>query len=96
MSLDQGIPLATSFMDYALPTSMDVAPVMECFHVETEDPSGPFGAKDAGEGAQIAGLPAVASALYDAVGIRFKDLPITREKVLAALSKKAQQEEGKS
>ncbi|MDP2644687.1 MAG: molybdopterin-dependent oxidoreductase [Desulfobacterales bacterium] len=96
MSLDQGVPLATSFMDYALPTVMDAAPVMECFHVETEDPSGPFGAKDAGEGAQIAGLPAVAAALYDAIGVRFRDLPITREKVLAALSEKARQEEGRS
>jgi CO/xanthine dehydrogenase Mo-binding subunit len=63
--------------------------------VETEDPSGPFGAKDAGEGAQIAGLPAVAAALYDAVGVRFKDLPITREKVLAALARKARPEEDK-
>ena len=94
MALDKGIPLATSLMDCALPTAVDAATVMECFHVETDDPSGPYGAKDAGEGAQIAGLPAVAAALYDAVGIRFKDLPITREKVLAALEEKARREGG--
>jgi CO/xanthine dehydrogenase Mo-binding subunit len=93
MPYDHGIPLAVSLMEYGIPTAMDVAPVMECFHIETDDPSGPFGAKDAGEGAQIAGLPAVAAALYDATGVRFKELPVTREKVLAALAGKAQREE---
>ena len=95
MALDKGIPLATSLMDCALPTTMDSAPVMECCHVETDDPSGPYGGKDAGEGAQIAGLPAVAAALYDAIGIHFKDLPVTRDKVLAALAEKKRREEGK-
>ncbi|MFH1008929.1 MAG: molybdopterin cofactor-binding domain-containing protein [Candidatus Latescibacterota bacterium] len=92
MPYDQGVPLAVSLMEYGMPSAMDVAPVMECFHVETDDPSGPFGAKDAGEGAQIAGLPAVAAALYDATGVRFKELPVTREKVLAALAGKARRE----
>lgn len=96
MSLDKGIPLATSLMDCALPTTMDTAPVMKCGNVETDDPSGPFGAKDAGEGAQIAGLPAVAAALYDAIGIRFKDLPVTRDRILAALAEKARREEKKA
>lgn len=96
MALDRGIPLATSLMDCALPTAVDAASVMECHHVETDDPSGPYGGKDAGEGAQIAGLPAVAAALYDAIGIRFKELPVTREKVLAALAEKARREGGAS
>ncbi|MDE2046653.1 MAG: hypothetical protein KGJ69_16140, partial [Thermoplasmata archaeon] len=58
---------------------------VECLLVGEDDPEGPFGAKEAGEGPLVAALPAVGNALYDAVGCRFRDLPITPDKVLRAL-----------
>ena len=54
--------------------------------VETDDPEGPFGAKELGEGTQLA--PAIINAIYDAIGVWFKSLPVTPEKVLEALRKK--------
>ena len=62
---------------------------MEC--IETHDLEGPFGAKGVGEPGLVPTAPAIANALYDAVGIRIRDLPITPEKVLAAI--KAKEEE---
>jgi xanthine dehydrogenase molybdenum-binding subunit len=56
--------------------------------VETNDPFGPFGAKGIGEPGSVPTAPAIANAIYDAVGVRIKDLPITPEKVLAALKEK--------
>jgi xanthine dehydrogenase molybdenum-binding subunit len=57
--------------------------------VETNDPFGPFGAKGIGEPGLVPTAPAIANAIYDAVGVRIKDLPITPEKVLAVLKEKA-------
>ncbi len=56
--------------------------------VETVDPDGPFGAKGVSEGAQVPVAPAIANAIFDAVGIRIKDMPITPEKVLRAIEEK--------
>jgi xanthine dehydrogenase molybdenum-binding subunit len=56
--------------------------------VETNDSFGPFGAKGIGEPGLVPTAPAIANAIYDAVGVRIKDLPITPEKVLAALKEK--------
>jgi len=56
--------------------------------IETNDPFGPFGAKGVGEPGLVPTAPAIANAIYDAVGVRIKDLPITPEKVLAALKEK--------
>jgi hypothetical protein len=53
--------------------------------VETNDPEGPFGAKESGEGTQLAPAPAIINAIYDAIGVRFSSLPVTPEKVLEAL-----------
>ena len=53
--------------------------------VETNDPSGPFGAKGVGEPGLVPTAPALANAIYDAVGVRIRDLPITPEKLLQAL-----------
>ncbi|MEZ5989630.1 MAG: molybdopterin cofactor-binding domain-containing protein [Planctomycetota bacterium] len=60
--------------------------------VETIDPEGPYGAKECGEGPLLPILPAVANALYDAVGVRFYDLPITADRVFRALSRKRRAE----
>jgi CO/xanthine dehydrogenase Mo-binding subunit len=58
---------------------------IELEFVETDDPYGPFGAKGAGEVGIVATAPAIANAVYDAVGVRIRDLPLTPEKVLKAL-----------
>jgi 4-hydroxybenzoyl-CoA reductase subunit alpha len=63
-------------------------PSITSVEVETNDPEGPFGAKESGEGTQLAPAPAIINAIYDAIGVRFKTLPVTPEKVLEALRKK--------
>ena len=73
-----------SFLDYGIPTAME-SPSVSCVEIETNDPEGPFGAKESGEGTQVAPAPAIINAIYDAIGVRFKNLPVTPEKVLAAL-----------
>jgi CO/xanthine dehydrogenase Mo-binding subunit len=60
-------------------------PEVVVFGIETADPNGPFGAKGVGEAATNSVAAAYANALYNALGIRFYDLPITPEKILAAL-----------
>ncbi len=73
-----------SLLDYKIPMPAQM-PEVECLLVGEDDPEGPFGAKEAGEGPLVATLPAVANALYDAVGVRFTDLPITPEKVVKGI-----------
>jgi 4-hydroxybenzoyl-CoA reductase subunit alpha len=76
-----------SLLDYKIlmPHQM---PEVECLLVGADDPEGPFGAKEAGEGPLVATLPAVANALYDAVGVRCYDLPVTPDRVLKALDRR--------
>jgi xanthine dehydrogenase molybdenum-binding subunit len=76
-----------SLRDYNMLTAGDVVP-MKSFIVETKDEHGPFGAKGIGEPGCVPSAPAIANAIYDAVGVRITDLPITPEKVLAALKEK--------
>ena len=66
-------------------------PRVEVLLVGDDDPEGPFGAKEAGEGPLVATLPAVANALYDAIGCRFTELPITPDRVVRALERRAQE-----
>ena len=73
-----------SFVDYKILGSKDI-PKIHCIFVETDDPEGPYGAKGVGEIALIAVIPAIANAIYDAVGVRFRDLPITPEKIVSVL-----------
>ncbi len=73
-----------SLLDYKIPTVQQM-PDVEVLLVGEDDPEGPFGAKEAGEGPLIATLPAVANAVYDAIGCRFTELPLTPDKVLRAL-----------
>jgi len=80
-----------SMLDYKSPTILEMPPV-ETFLVETVDAEGPFGAKEVGQGPLLPMPPAVANAIHDAVGVRIDDLPITPEKVLAALDRKAKGE----
>jgi len=76
-----------SMLDYKSLTILEMPPV-ETFLVETLDAEGPFGAKEVGQGPLLPMPPAVANAVYDAVGVRIDELPITPEKVLAALQRK--------
>ncbi|KAF5030870.1 Nicotinate dehydrogenase medium molybdopterin subunit [anaerobic digester metagenome] len=64
------------------------APEIITYIVESEEPRGPFGAKGVGEGAIIPTAPAIVNAIYDAIGVRFTSLPVTPEKILAALAER--------
>ena len=85
---EQGRILNPNFTDYKIPTVHEMAFPIDLHFVETDDPAGPFGAKGVGEPGLVPTAPAIANAIYDAVGIRIRDLPITPEKVLAALKKR--------
>ncbi len=84
---EKGVPLNYTWRDYKQPTALDV-PEYFVEHVHTHDPYGPFGAKGAGEASSCSTLAAIANGIYDAVGVRIKDLPITPEKILEALRAK--------
>jgi CO/xanthine dehydrogenase Mo-binding subunit len=73
--------------EYRIPTMMDI-PEMDTEIVDSYDPDSPFGAKESGEGPIQPVIPAILNAIYDAIGVRFTELPVTPEKVLAALKKK--------
>ena len=73
-----------SFMQYKLPTRLDVGNVMVDFE-ESYEPSGPFGAKSVGEIVINTPCPAIAHAVYNATGVWVRDLPITPEKILRGL-----------
>lgn len=73
-----------NFADYTMATAESV-PMLRGDFVETMDPVGPYGAKASSETAILMAAPAIANAVYDAVGVRIRDLPITPERVLAAL-----------
>ncbi|HEY8648678.1 MAG TPA: molybdopterin cofactor-binding domain-containing protein [Candidatus Limnocylindria bacterium] len=82
-----GLHKKPSLLDYKIPTSLDT-PVLEAIIVETIDAEGPYGAKEAGEGPLNPVIPAIANAVFDAIGVRFDETPITPEKILDALAKK--------
>jgi 4-hydroxybenzoyl-CoA reductase alpha subunit len=82
--VEKGQVMNPSFLDYGFPTFMEM-PEIEAIEVETDDPIGPFGAKEAGEGTQLSPAPAIVNAVYDAIGVDFMELPITPEKILDAL-----------
>jgi CO/xanthine dehydrogenase Mo-binding subunit len=82
--LDEGRMLNPNFTDYKVPTFL-AAPRIHSFFIETVDPATPYGAKAIGEAVGNPTAPAIANAIYHAVGVRMKDLPITPEKILKAL-----------
>jgi 4-hydroxybenzoyl-CoA reductase subunit alpha len=83
-----------SLLEYKSPTTLEMCDVVT-YLVEDPDPNGPFGAKEVGQGPLLPVMPAVANAVYDAVGVRIDEVPITPEKVLKALKKKGKGEEGR-
>ena len=85
--LEKGENMNPNFRDYKILTAKDCIPI-EAPVLETYDEDGPYGAKGIGEPGCVPTAPAIANAIYNAVGVRIKDLPITPEKVLAALREK--------
>jgi xanthine dehydrogenase molybdenum-binding subunit len=85
---DEGRILNPDFRDYKIPGSLDMNFPIDLDFIETDDEYGPFGSKGVGEPGLVPTAPAIANAIYDAVGVRIHDLPITPEKILAALDKK--------
>jgi 4-hydroxybenzoyl-CoA reductase subunit alpha len=77
-----------SILEYKSPTSLDMPDVITDL-VEEPDPQGPYGAKEVGQGPLLPVIPAVANAVYDAVGVRVDESPITPEKILKALAEKS-------
>lgn len=86
-----GMVLNPSLLNYKIPSALEV-PEIEPILVECAHPEGPYGAKGVGETTNVPAPPAIANAIYNAVGIRIKDLPITPDKVLEALERKEREE----
>ena len=82
-----GLLMNPGLLEYRSPSSTE-SPEVEAIIVESIDPEGPFGAKEASEGSLAATIPAIANAIYDAVGVRLFEAPFTPERVLAALQAK--------
>src|SRR2546427_4701156 len=93
MVWNKGRLMNPTLLEYRIPSTLET-PEIESIIVESIDPEGPFGAKEAGEGSLAATIPAIANAIYDAVGVRVNTLPITPEKILAALREKEKQQAG--
>jgi len=83
----EGLMVTANMLDYRVPTIQDSPPI-EVGIVESNDPHGPFGAKEAGEGSLAAFLPGLTNAIADAIGIRFNDLPVTPDRVFEAIEKR--------
>jgi CO/xanthine dehydrogenase Mo-binding subunit len=89
LRLEGGKPLNTSFVDYRIMTTVDVPREIISDYVEVPQDDGPWGARGVGEHPMIATAPAIANAVYDALGIRFNDMPLTAEKIFLSLQDKA-------
>jgi 4-hydroxybenzoyl-CoA reductase alpha subunit len=83
----KGLHKQPSMLEYKSPTTLET-PEIHTLLVETDDPEGPFGAKEAGQGPLLPVIPAIANAVYDAIGIRVDEIPIDPEKILKGLELK--------
>jgi CO/xanthine dehydrogenase Mo-binding subunit len=88
---ESGLHMGPNLLDYKIPTSLDV-PDLRALIVESLDPEGPKGAKEAGEGPLHPSIPAIANAIFDAVGVRVDRLSFTPSRVLALLREKRARE----
>jgi len=84
---ETGACLTADFLDYKIPTAVEMPTRIESIFIESDEPSGPFGAKSLSEPCCSVPAPAIANAIYNAVGVRVRELPITPEKILAGLGK---------
>jgi CO/xanthine dehydrogenase Mo-binding subunit len=85
----KGVHKFPSMLEYKSPTTLET-PEIHTILIETDDPEGPFGAKEAGQGPLLPVIPAVANAVYAAVGVRIDEIPISPDKVVKALELKRQ------
>ena len=85
--LHKGVVQNPTFLDYKIPTSRDI-PEIQVEMVETDEKDGPFGAKGVAESGLIPTAAAIANAVYDAIGVRIRELPLSPERVLRALKGK--------
>jgi len=85
----KGLHKYPSMLEYKSPTTLET-PEIHTYLVETDDPEGPFGAKEAGQGPLLPVIPAIANAIYHAVGVRLDQVPITPDMVLRGLELKRQ------
>jgi len=83
---DEGRMTNSSFLDYRMPTSYDV-PMIEAVIVEVPNPGHPYGVRGVGEVPIVPPAAAIANAIYDAIGIRMKELPMSPDRILAAMGK---------
>jgi xanthine dehydrogenase molybdenum-binding subunit len=83
---EKGHTLNPNMVDYKIPTSLDI-PAIKPIFVETYEPIGPFGAKGLAEPGLVSVAPAIANAIYDAIGVRVQDLPFSPEKIWRAMKK---------
>jgi CO/xanthine dehydrogenase Mo-binding subunit len=86
MDRQTGICTNPNMVDFKIPSILDV-PIIEAIIVESDDPLGPFGAKGVGEPPYGVPAPAIANAIYNAVGVRFDEIPINIRSVLDGLEK---------
>ncbi len=84
---EKGEILNATLGDYKIPTALDL-PDMNTIIVESNEPNGPFGAKEVGEGAIMPVIPAVLNAIYDATGVRIRELPASAERILMGIRTK--------
>lgn len=88
---DRGYPMENSLMQYKIPTRTDIGHIRVEFE-NSYEPNGPFGAKSIGEVVINTPLPAISDAIYNAIGTRFYELPITPEKIAMAALEKSEQD----
>ena len=90
LQIDEGRPINPNFSDYRIPSMRDMPPLQHAF-ADSYEPSGPFGAKGLGELNMDPTAAVINNAIFDAVGVRVKTLPITPEKILRALKEKTRE-----
>jgi len=89
---EKGRILNANLGEYKIPTALDM-PNVDAIIVESNEPNGPFGAKEVGEGAIMPTIPAILNAVYDAVGVKIQELPLTPERVFMAIQEKEKEKE---
>jgi CO/xanthine dehydrogenase Mo-binding subunit len=87
----RGVHIGPSLLDYRIPTSLDT-PELHSLIVEAPDANGPYGAKEAGEGPLHPSIPAIANAIWDAVGVRIDTLPFSPPRVFEAIEERRRRE----
>ncbi|MBT5455687.1 MAG: molybdopterin-dependent oxidoreductase, partial [Rhodospirillaceae bacterium] len=87
----EGLNIHANFLDYRIPTIVESPPI-ETYYVESNDPYGPYGAKEAGETSLACFLPALTSAVAQAIGIRTHEMPLTPDRLMELLENKERED----